>query len=937
MVVLWAGFGIGASAVESLLLARHGADILPPLFIALGPATIAAAIGLSTLLAGRAGALIPQLAPLAYSVVVLALRPLAGSTWRGAYPVLWVLMMVLWLSNGITAWALAGRVHDTRQAKRLFPLYAAGVIVGGVVGGLTTPLLASLLGVPNLLFVWAVACALGYFLARGVGRGVRAVRRRRRAVGVTEGVRTIRGSALLRWMAVAIVGFALLYFALTLLFARGVVDRYPDPPRLAGFLGAFVGTANAVTLVVSLFVANRLFARFGAAAMIGVLTVIYAASFGVLSFTGSFVTLSAFRFLQIVWVYGVWSSGWQALLNVVPAGSRDAVRAFLDAGAYPVGVAASGAVLLAVDAGVIPGGVPAVGIVVAVATAVACWFVRRSYADALVDALRTGNPDVFGADRDGGVLDRHARAALLRHAGDPDPGVRRVAVHLLARQDDAEAHAVLARATGDPDGEVRRAAIGGLAPAEPDTLPLTIRAVDDDDPAVRAAAARSLASAPAEAAARTPGVRELLSSGDPGARASAAAALMTTDADGAAVLSSMLTSSEATDRLAAVSAVAAAARARSDDVRLIDAAVAALGDPDPAVRGAAVDAARAFGPDGADRLVAALSDPVREASVLEALPTHEPSVDLRRYITRQRDLALADAAAVRAARGGGRGVALLRWALDHRARDRALRAVAAAAAAPAGAPLAVAAENLRVGGAQQADALETLDAVGERGLVRPLVSVWEHEGPAAGTEIDALEAALDDPDPMVRAAAVLATSDVGDTSLLDVAKRKTGDDAEIVREAARMVDGDGAASASALSLVERVMFLRGVPLFEDLSPDDLLRVAEVATEEVHPAASVLAEEGEVGDELHIVVSGAIRVVHGPSEIATRGVGEYVGEMAIVSDQPRMASLVAGDDARTLTLDGARFRRILRERPDVGLAVMRVLCDRLRESDSRGGS
>ena len=82
-----------------------------------------------------------------------------------------------------------------------------------------------------------------------------------------------------------------------------------------------------------------------------------------------------------------------------------------------------------------------------------------------------------------------------------------------------------------------------------------------------------------------------------------------------------------------------------------------------------------------------------------------------------------------------------------------------------------------------------------------------------------------------------------------------------------------------------------------------------------------------------MVSGAIRVMvdekAGPVEIARRMPGEYVGEMAIVSEEPRMAPLVASGAVRTLTIDHERFERIVLERPQVSLAVMRELCDRLR--------
>jgi CRP-like cAMP-binding protein len=124
-----------------------------------------------------------------------------------------------------------------------------------------------------------------------------------------------------------------------------------------------------------------------------------------------------------------------------------------------------------------------------------------------------------------------------------------------------------------------------------------------------------------------------------------------------------------------------------------------------------------------------------------------------------------------------------------------------------------------------------------------------------------------------------------------------------------------------------------------LTPVDLKHVAASATEHLYPDREVIAEQGEVGDEMHIVVSGEIRVLLGserepPVEVAKRRPGDCVGEMAIVSEEPRMASLVAEGDVRTLSIDRHRFQRILKERPEASLAVMRVLCERLRESHAR---
>jgi CRP-like cAMP-binding protein len=142
---------------------------------------------------------------------------------------------------------------------------------------------------------------------------------------------------------------------------------------------------------------------------------------------------------------------------------------------------------------------------------------------------------------------------------------------------------------------------------------------------------------------------------------------------------------------------------------------------------------------------------------------------------------------------------------------------------------------------------------------------------------------------------------------------------------------------SSLPEMERMDFLRRVALFQELSPDDLKHVAEVSTEHAYADGAVIAEEGEPGDELHLVVSGEIRVLvgHGGAaavQVARRGPGECVGEMAVISRAPRMASRRARGDVRTLSSDRRRFERILRERPEASLAVMRVRCDRLREVD-----
>ena len=131
-----------------------------------------------------------------------------------------------------------------------------------------------------------------------------------------------------------------------------------------------------------------------------------------------------------------------------------------------------------------------------------------------------------------------------------------------------------------------------------------------------------------------------------------------------------------------------------------------------------------------------------------------------------------------------------------------------------------------------------------------------------------------------------------------------------------------------LPLMERIMFLSGVPLFGSLAPADLKQVAAVAKEHLFPDGAVLAKQGQPGEELYIVVSGAVRVLLEEKQIALRERGQYVGEQAILTGAARNATLVAAGETRTLVIDRPHFESILRERPEIALTVIRTLSERL---------
>jgi len=257
--------------------------------------------------------------------------------------------------------------------------------------------------------------------------------------------------------------------------------------------------------------------------------------------------------------------------------------------------------------------------------------------------------------------------------------------------------------------------------------------------------------------------------------------------------------------------------------------------------------------------------------------------------------------------------------------------------------IAVALENLQSRDLnQRANALETLESVREAEIVRPLLKVWDPSAETtptrvAGAGTSVLEATLEAGDAWIRACAVMAVS-AGEAARLSQKLNELAQndsDATVRDEAKRALNGGGMDTLATLSLMERILFLRRVPLFADLSPADLKQVAAIASEELFGDGDVIAEQGEMGSEMFVIVSGEVSVrvaAEGKSEVelARRKVSDVVGEMSLISQEPRVASLWAAGEVRTLCIDRKSFEGLLRERPETCLAVMRVLCARLKE-------
>ena len=132
-----------------------------------------------------------------------------------------------------------------------------------------------------------------------------------------------------------------------------------------------------------------------------------------------------------------------------------------------------------------------------------------------------------------------------------------------------------------------------------------------------------------------------------------------------------------------------------------------------------------------------------------------------------------------------------------------------------------------------------------------------------------------------------------------------------------------------LPLVERVYALRAVPLFQDLGGEDLMKVAEIATQVEHAAGDVVFRKGDLGEVMFVIIGGRIAVRDGAREISRLRPGEFFGELAALDDEPRSADAICAEDAVLLRINGADLEELMDRRPEISREIIRVLVRRLR--------
>lgn len=980
---------VGLAGSEALLLGTLGAHALPITFVFASLVTVAGSIGYAALV-GRlrnddllVGMLIGAAALLGAGVVLAT----ADIAWA-----LVALVCLFYLTQAVFLnhfWTFSGDYFDTLASKRLVPLFTIGSSLGGVLGGLLAVAASRQLPPIALVAAWAVLLATAALLLRLARRPLRRwgpldlEEADETSVASLRGaMRHLGGSPLARWMFVASLGMVLTLFLAQYLYSDVFARSFATPQALATFFGVYLAVTNVAEIAIEVALTPRLIRRLGVPATNLIHPLLMLVSFAGLALRFDLGSAVAARVNRELLDNALATPVRSLLYNAMPVQLRGRMRAFLEGIVVYAGMSIAGGVLLVLERPD-PRWLCLAGSVSALVYFGASLGARRAYLGSLVAQLRAGRLDLADVHGEIGSWEASRLAVmweqlLLEEGSRPSRSLLQLIPELAARG----VVAPLVRAASHPNPVVRRSSLNALVSAGSEVAlgPLAL-ALDDPDPGVRLVALRGLMRLRPDPEFVSARIHDLLDDADPLVRSEAA---LQAGERGLVILAGMIGEAAPETAMAALGVAPEALlprvleRARDTQV---DAAIRAaaleclaritpephfslaellpdLAHPDARVRRASVLLlANQDGDEALAGIAGALADASPEVrfsaeSVLGSLG--DAAIDAVLPMLRaDRERAIQSALRAIAASGSGRARALLTAELQHRVRrlwyhavgfgrlpggdtpgERFLR-TAHADAIGRNQRLAFQIlellENphiigrvekaLRFGGSRsRADALEVLSNLGDRESAALFVLM--HEGGSLEERYRSVSKGIGIPGTAEELVAASLHDEVG-----------------WIRLGARAIGGARSVDPAEEKTMERLLALKQVPLFATLSLDQIEAVHQLTRETIFVNGEVIVREGDRGGELFLLLEGKVRVWknHGTpraTPLTTLEAVTYFGEMAILDDEPRSATVIAIERARLLSLDGRSLKDLVHQMPEIAFEILRVLTSRVRAAEQR---
>lgn len=886
---------------------------------------------------------------------------------RGYYPVLFIASSFVVRQQTLLLWSLAVDLCSTQQAKRLMPVFVGSATLGGVAAGLLAQLLSLFFG-PEVIYAASGLLLLAalpnyrkvitrYLVPLSIKIEANALEEEPVSTGAV--FKHALRSPFLLTVILLMTLMPALYFLMEYEFLNVTKMSFPSEQAFSRFFGMITMVLFVLAFLLQT-VSGKLMARLGASQMLTAISGVYVLAFaGALFFVGGPAALPmisiGYMLLYLLLYYSAEPS-YQLFFKTLPLAQRDSYRYAAQGIAATAGILiGAGLQFLHSGFGVSWTALSFVGFAGAVLLFVLAWFGRRFYMLELVGSIQTIGEQDLAEQFDEFSRNEAAMAELRAMLKQPIDSAKEIALQIIGRQQNPNDVADLLALIDDPNPRIRVAAVRAmnLERADLHAMVKVAAFLEDQDDEMRAEGVRQIGRMKHMEHQAFYFLRQKLLDRHPSVIAEAVKAMYSFNN-----AASLEACAEVIDRILDAggesSVYICRVIAELELYSFVPKVEKLVDDAHPAARVAAIaclgrlkvtsiipillerlplmdqemfrtttESFIQMGDGAIELLTDSLNGapPKRWTAVMIALSALLPDEQVRSKLT---DEALSRLSELEAASGYSLSLkqlgktelaelALLRWrevrdfiftgvwaVLTKLADEQVVDAIRRAAADED--------EEIR------SNAWEVLaEGMGERRLSQFLLTVLERG--EAGREVTADEEA---------------------TVLLEAALNGNDDWWREIAAAALVEEGDQMSKdQQMMSRLNKVVFLRQVPYFADLSLEELGLIANIAEEYVCPDGENLLQRGEPNPAMYVIVDGNIELTSisaagWEGTIGVLGAGDVCGvTSALDSTSSTVTAQSLLGDVRVLKLLGENVSRLIRLYPEIGIGLLRASFARIR--------